>query len=146
MCVSTRPAAVPPAPVRCLHLLMLMLVLLGLGACTATSDSPIPRDGPTMRAIYDAHMGGGDSADSTGGGSDLRARALASGNVDQADYTRDAANEIDTRFARLPNPDLVMYVYPHLAGPSQSPVPGYSTVFPMFSRPAFALPGEAVAY
>lgn len=145
MCVSTRPAAVPPTPVRFLHLLMLMLVLLGLGACTATSDSPIPRDGPTMRDIYDRHMGGGDSADSTGA-DDLRARALASGNVDQADYTRDAANEIDTRFARLPNPDLVMYVYPHLAGPSQSPVPGYSTVFPMFSRPAFALPGEAVAY
>ncbi len=30
--------------------------------------------------------------------------------------TRIARNEVYRQFQRLPNPDLVMYVYPHLAG------------------------------
>ena len=133
MCASTRSA-----------FLALLALLAG---CTLGSDSPIPRDGPTMRAIYDGHMGADGAADTGSGvGTDLRVRALASGSVDLDGYTRDAGNEIDTRFARLPNPDLVLYVFPHLAGPSQSPVPGYSTLFPMYSRPAYALPGEAVGY
>lgn len=34
-----------------------------------------------------------------------------------------------------------MYVFPHLAG-GTSPVPGYSTVFPFYSRTQYALPGE----
>ncbi len=38
---------------------------------------------------------------------------VASAN-DQADYTRTASNEIHSQFKRLPNPDLVMYVFPHL--------------------------------
>ncbi|MEH9056570.1 TIGR03751 family conjugal transfer lipoprotein, partial [Klebsiella pneumoniae] len=37
-------------------------------------------------------------------------------------------------------PDLVLYVFPHLNG--NTPVPGYSTVFPFYTRPQYALPGE----
>ena len=53
-----------------------------------------------------------------------------------------AANEIRNLFPRLPNPDLVLYVYPHLSGTEQAPVPGYSTVFPFYQRVQYALPGE----
>jgi conjugative transfer region lipoprotein (TIGR03751 family) len=60
----------------------------------------------------------------------------------QEPYTRTAANEIRNLFPRLPNPDLVMYVYPHLSGTEQAPVPGYSTVFPFYQRVQYALPGE----
>ncbi|KAI3479603.1 hypothetical protein L1887_58330 [Cichorium endivia] len=42
----------------------------------------------------------------------------------QEPYTRTAVNEIRNLFPRLPNPDLVMYVYPHLSGTEQAPVPG----------------------
>ena len=55
---------------------------------------------------------------------------------------RDSLTELDLHFSRLPNPTLVMYVFPHLAGPSRVPVPGYATTFPMFERPEYALPGE----
>lgn len=61
-----------------------------------------------------------------------------------ASYTRTAQTEIDRQFQRLPNPDLVMYVFPHLAGTEQAPVPGYSTVFPFYQRVQYALPGERV--
>lgn len=59
-----------------------------------------------------------------------------------ASYTRTAQNEIYRQFHRLPNPDLVMYVFPHLAGTDPVPVPGYSTVFPLYEHIQYALPGE----
>ncbi len=48
-------------------------------------------------------------------------------------YSRDANSEIQQQFPRLPNPDLVMYVFPHMTV-GNVPVPGYSTVFPFYSR------------
>lgn len=62
----------------------------------------------------------------------------------QSHYTRTAQTEIYHQFRRLPNPDLVMYVFPHLAGTDPVPVPGYSTVFPLYQRVQYALPGERV--
>ena len=61
--------------------------------------------------------------------------------VNLAGYTRTAATEIDAIFPRLPNPDLVMYVFPHLSEQG-APVPGYATSFPMYERIEYALPGE----
>ncbi|MFF0977525.1 TIGR03751 family conjugal transfer lipoprotein, partial [Proteus mirabilis] len=46
-------------------------------------------------------------------------------------------------FPRLPNPDMVMYVFPHLSA-GNLPVPGYSTVFPFYHQVQYALPGERV--
>ena len=62
--------------------------------------------------------------------------------AEQMRYTRTAANEVYRQFPRLPNPDLVMYVFPHLAGTDPVPVPGYSTVFPLYQRVQYAMPGE----
>lgn len=66
----------------------------------------------------------------------------AAGAADNARFTRSAQNEIGRLFPRLPNPDLVMYVFPHLAGEHPVPVPGYSTVFPFYEHVQYALPGE----
>ncbi|EFW82216.1 hypothetical protein PsgB076_02845 [Pseudomonas savastanoi pv. glycinea str. B076] len=63
---------------------------------------------------------------------------------DSAAYTRTAQNEIYSQFKRLPNPDLIMYVFPHLAGSDPAPVPGYTTVFPLYQRVQYAMPGERV--
>lgn len=113
-----------------------------LGGCMTTKDELLPTDGPTMREIYHNHEQGGSSAQTRAqvlGG--LRERALAAGDVDLRDYTRTAHNEIDRQFARLPNPDLVLFVFPHLTADGH-PVPGYSTVFPLYERTVYALPGE----
>lgn len=64
--------------------------------------------------------------------------------TEQMRYTRTARNEVYRQFHRLPNPDLVMYVYPHLAGTDPVPVPGYTTVFPLYQRVQYAMPGERV--
>jgi conjugative transfer region lipoprotein, TIGR03751 family len=60
----------------------------------------------------------------------------------QSAYSRTAVNEIESQFKRLPNPDLVMYVYPHLAGTDPVPVPGYTTIFPLHTKVQYAMPGE----
>ena len=37
-------------------------------------------------------------------------------------YPRDTVNDIRQRFPRLPNPDMVIYVFPHLTGGEPVPV------------------------
>ncbi|WP_233188847.1 TIGR03751 family conjugal transfer lipoprotein [Hydrogenovibrio sp. SC-1] len=59
-----------------------------------------------------------------------------------SDYTRNANNELNHLFPRLPNPTLVMFIYPHISS-SGVPVPGYSTAFSMYEKAIeYALPGE----
>ena len=57
-------------------------------------------------------------------------------------YTRTAANELENLFPRLPNPDIYIHILPHLATESRVPVPGYTTVAPLYDRVEYALPGE----
>ena len=59
-----------------------------------------------------------------------------------AGFVREAANEIDAIFPRLPNPTMVMYIFPHLSGEERTPVPGYVTTFPLYEKVEYALPGE----
>ncbi|MDC9604381.1 TIGR03751 family conjugal transfer lipoprotein [Xenorhabdus griffiniae] len=51
--------------------------------------------------------------------------------------------EISQQFPRLPNPDMIMYVFPHLSQ-GNLPVPGYSTVFSFYQQVQYAMPGERI--
>lgn len=121
--------------------LLLAVVLTSLAGCTSTTkESVLPQDGPTMKTIYDRHMSGLQRAGPRAG---MRGAPLAhTGIAHYHGFVREAASELETRFPRLPNPTLVMYVYPHLSGPERSPVPGYVTTFPFYERIEYALPGE----
>ena len=65
-----------------------------------------------------------------------QARPIAAGDGNTQRYWS-ALEPLRQRFARVPNPDLVMVVYPHLAK-GKYPVPGYVTVFRCTSRPVCA--------
>ncbi|CEE91473.1 putative lipoprotein [Xenorhabdus nematophila str. Anatoliense] len=56
-------------------------------------------------------------------------------------YSRTQETELSQQFPRLPNPDMVMYVFPHLSQ-GNLPMPGYSTVFPFYYQVQYAMPGE----
>lgn len=122
----------------------LMTTLL-LAGCATSQEELMPAGDTTMMEIWQHQAG-----HSTGQRrlldvrSELR-RPLESPELvsEQLRYSRDASNEIYSQFRRLPNPDLVMYVFPHLAGSEQVPVPGYSTVFPLYQRTQYAMPGES---
>lgn len=109
------------------------------GCANGSKEDLLPQDGPTMGEVYNGHfrgLRGGEGGSPTG--------ATPRGAADDADprgYTRDAANEIESQFPRLPNPDLVMFVFPHISDRGY-PVPGYSTVIPMYETVEYALPGE----
>jgi conjugative transfer region lipoprotein (TIGR03751 family) len=121
------------------HLIWSSLLTL-LQGCASNSHELLPRGERDMQQIWS----GGTSGHTT-----LQEARLALRRPVQIEpatlqqpYTRTAANEIRSQFRRLPNPDLVLYVFPHLAGSEQSPVPGYSTVFPFYKQVHYALPGE----
>lgn len=119
------------------------LISLVLAGCASTKDAVLPQDGPTMKAIYEGHMQKMNARDPQAMRNELGTRPILTGEADLQGYTRDAFNEIDIIFPRLPNPTLVMYVFPHLAGDAHAPVPGYATAFPMYQQVEYALPGEA---
>jgi conjugative transfer region lipoprotein (TIGR03751 family) len=109
-----------------------------LAGCISTKEDLLPQDGPTMQEVYAAHFQAPsrrEEPEATPG------RRGAGDGLSLAGYTREAATEIDAHFPRLPNPDLVMYVFPHLSADGY-PVPGYATVVPMYERMEYALPGE----
>lgn len=131
---------------------VLMLALaLALAGCATSKDKLLPHGDSTMMDIWNQQTGG-----SAGGGQAARQllddrqslrRALTPDDVEvlataNDPYTRTARNEIYLQFHRLPNPDMVMYVFPHLAGTDPVPVPGYTTVFPFYQRVQYAMPGE----
>ena len=64
--------------------------------------------------------------------------------LDYVEYTRTVLSELDNLFPRLENPDLVIYVYPHLATRTRAPIPGYTTVVPLYERVEYRLPGESL--
>lgn len=128
-----------------------LLVLSGAG-CSTSKDRLLSHGSDTMRDVWERGAG---TATSTPGAqarqlmdarqllrrplSDPDSQRLAG---EQSAYSRTAQNEIESQFQRLPNPDLVMYIFPHLAGTDPVPVPGYSTVFPLYQRVQYAMPGE----
>ncbi|MCX8967295.1 TIGR03751 family conjugal transfer lipoprotein [Erwinia psidii] len=121
--------------------LSVILMLLALAGCSTSQQTLLPVDKETTMLSLWARQGGSTAAlyDQR---SELR-RPLVEITVQaQQPYTRTAADEIKARFKRLPNPDMVMYVYPHLTAGEPTPVPGYSTVFPLYTRMNYALPGE----
>lgn len=120
----------------------LSLISLVLAGCTSTKDNVLPQNGPSMKAIYDGHIQAMNARDPQVIRRELGNRPLDNGEAALPGFTRDAFNEIDVLFPRLPNPTLVMYVFPHLAGKMRSPVPGYATAFPMYEQVEYALPGE----
>ncbi len=130
--------------------LILTVLAMCLAGCSTTKDSMLTHGDQTMLDIWDVGAGGSANRMQSRQLMDARQslrRPITDADIHstpamQATYTRSATNEIYSQFQRLPNPDLVMYVFPHLAGTDPVPVPGYSTVFPLYQRVQYAMPGE----
>ncbi len=135
--------------------LALAVAVAVLGGCATSKEKLLTHGDSTMMDIWQQNAGDG------GGGAGQVARRqlldvrqslrrpltemdVQAAPAEQMRYTRTARNEVYRQFQRLPNPDLVMYVYPHLAGTDPVPIPGYTTVFPLYQRVQYAMPGERV--
>lgn len=120
----------------------LIIVSTSSVGCASHKDKVLPADGPDMKAIYEQHMSDIGLNDRDAARDALKGRPLRSDEADLRGYVRDAFNELDAHFPRLPNPTLVLYVFPHLSGEERVPVPGYATTFPLYTQVEYALPGE----
>jgi len=124
-----------------------LLVAALLGACSVTGprESPlneVTAGSPTVSEVYRGQASAGSN--SLLAREQLHAsspaRPVAADDARQSPYWS-PLQPLQQRFARVPNPDLVMVVFPHLAR-GKYPVPGYVTVFPMYEQTHYALPGE----
>jgi conjugative transfer region lipoprotein (TIGR03751 family) len=127
------------------HLVLLLVLWTSLIGCASGKDSILQPDGATMKAIYTRHFADIGLQGPASVRRHVALRPIHDKAADLGGFTRDAFNELDLHFPRLPNPTLVLYVYPHLAGSSRVPVPGYATSFPLYERVEYALPGEVSA-
>lgn len=116
----------------------LLAMAVVLGGC-ANPSAILKSDGPTMRELLE----GGRRTDTDNPARRvevLSAESWQGSSIER--YTRDASNETTQLFPRLPNPEIAIYVYPHLATERRMPVPGYTTAMPLYERYEYALPGE----
>lgn len=123
----------------------LLLIAALISGCSTSTEELFPQEGPTMVDVYNNHL----TAVERGRQYEISRRQLRPtgkradfGEGSAEAYTRTAVNEIENLFPTLENPNLVMYVFPHLTSDERLPVPGYSTSFSLFERTEFALPGE----
>ena len=59
-------------------------------------------------------------------------------------YTATARNNINSQFKQYPNPNIPIYIYPHLAhiDGTESPIPAYTTTFYLYRQNHYAMPQE----
>ncbi|MDQ7914230.1 TIGR03751 family conjugal transfer lipoprotein [Pseudomonas sp. 102515] len=124
------------------------LLALALAGC-ASKDTLLPPGDHTMLDLWRTHTSSVQGAEARlNEARQLVRRPLSVGDEHLSSSMRtnlrQRAQALNQQFPRLPNPDLVMYVFPHLAGEEAVPVPGYSTVFPLYRYAPYALPGERV--
>ncbi len=126
-------------------ILIIFTAVLMVGCSTIHK---LPDEGRDIQRVYDDHMSGHDShmSEKESGKKELtngisNDRQIKNGTVDLAPYTRTQNNELDNLFPLLPNPQLVMYVDPHLSK-NGHPIPGYSVPFKMYEKDEYAMPGE----
>lgn len=129
--------------------------MLLLDGCASPGRDTIPPAGDmTMAQIYYKENGlsspGDSSVSADQGTSDaLKSfRQNAPGVNQSPSYKGQGADDLmslNTQFKTLPNPQILVYVSPHLVttgNGSQVPVPGYVTSFFMYPQNEFAMPYE----
>lgn len=136
---------------RSTETIAMLASIVVMSGCATHAKPLLPQDSSTMLEVWQRNTGGGaGTASATRKLLDARAtlrrplteRDSKDARASMATYTRDAQHEIEQQFHRLPNPDLVMFVFPHVAGSLHTPIPGYSTVFALHERIEYAMPGE----
>ena len=129
---------------------ILLVGMLLVSSCGSSPTRIIRQDGDT---VLDIMRGTGGEVANTDAQvvDDQRSptvvrREVGKSSIGHGAYTRDAINEVRQLFPTLPNPTIALYIHAHpVVDPNTGetlPVPAYTTVFPLYSRVEFAMPGE----
>ena len=128
--------------------LTLMLVLALASGCYSSPRRVLAQgQGPTMDEILQSG-GAPDHTSLRALDTELQDQLIQSENASQRlypryeSYTRSSLNEINQLFPRHRNPQITLYVHPHLSTGDNAPVPGYTTAFNLYASDEYALPSE----
>jgi conjugative transfer region lipoprotein (TIGR03751 family) len=120
---------------KIIPLLILSISSALIVACSHVAGNVVPDNGPTMESIYDD---GSDSFTTGHASMPVLTEKIATSSVKPE---VDIPARVDSpTFSALQNPQLTLYVFPHLAGTEWLPIPGYWTAFSAYPRTYYALP------
>jgi len=121
-----------------LHMILVLGSTLTLCACTSSivASNAIPEGGLTVSQLYQQSINEPTHSWSV--------KRTLTKPVNYEGYTRDASNEIQNLFKPMDNPQIPIYVFPHVAliGDEQLLKPGYTTGFFLYKQNQFALASE----
>lgn len=118
--------------------LVCCLISINLVGCQHYAGNVVPQIGVTMEQAYDSMGVNHDNLTVTPEENLPQIRASITEKISHSDTISSNKNE----FQKLPNPALRLYVYPHLAGNSEIPIPGYYTTVSAYDRDHYGLPNE----
>jgi conjugative transfer region lipoprotein (TIGR03751 family) len=131
--------------VKIIAVLLLSISIPVLTGCATPGANVLPQGGAmTMATIY--HQKTSDSGDSDVGEARAQLRPLSTATkqiiINNSVYER--SSSINRQFKQAPNPQIGLYVFPHIVEDDgdQEPVPGYTTAFFLYKKNNFALPSE----
>ncbi len=118
--------------------LTVVVCVIALNACASTNGKQLlPDDALTTEQIVSGELAGG------GRGTKYRmTKPLAIPDNTGNSTTLRAIEDLNRDFQRIPNPQIVGYVYPHRS--AGAPIPGYMTVFTLYEKEHYALTGEGL--
>ena len=118
-----------------------------LSGCHGMHGNVVPQTGPTMEQVYD----GKTDESATSKTKDKSVVPVSEQSEEPMPEIRHklTSNTTATQatrngFKKIPNPELTLYVFPHLAGESEIPIPGYSTAFNAYDRDHYMLPRDTM--
>ncbi len=117
---------------------ILFTALLLLTSCSNSSKKIVGENAKTMKQIQEEKFGVITDTTKT-----QQNRRLGNGDMDLRGQIRDEFQKLYGEFQYLPNPVMIMYIYPHLTD-AGTPVPGYVTFFKFYKQDQFALPHEII--
>lgn len=142
----------PWARPRADALVFTLAITVGISSCASgpSEKDRLPDVGPTTLQIYEQHLGGEIARPVAAPSSSPATTEMATTFFEREGILphttvpsrrgHQALTDLQEDFQRIHNPDIIGYVYPHVAG--DLPVPGYYTVFPLREVTHYAQPGE----
>jgi len=102
------------------------------------SGNVVPKSGPAMEKVYDSMGDHDNNANSNDADQTTSRQGLKQFRENNVAPVSNHSYHIHG-FHKIPNPELQMYIYPHLGGRDQIPVPGYTTEFNVYEQDYYAL-------
>jgi conjugative transfer region lipoprotein (TIGR03751 family) len=118
-----------------------LMLLLSVG-CSSNINKVTPKNMQTMDKIYDEKTGAASSEKMRRRAAEIQARPIAA--RDEVNALPPSMQHVNELYPKLPNPELFMYVKPHVTGESGMVVPGYFTRFTLYEKTHYAMPNEAL--